>query len=115
MTYLLSKDKNFMGAYVSIWPKEERLKLMLDRDSEKKIINVTEQYKIEILNSGNKNDYISNLQNLDLQTYLVDDILTKVDRASMMNSIEARVPLLDHKFDENPHLYICGKLKSRFE
>lgn len=45
-------------------------------------------------------DWLNRALYVDLKTYLVDDILTKVDRMSMAVSLETRPPLLDHKVVE---------------
>ncbi|MFK7734814.1 MAG: asparagine synthase (glutamine-hydrolyzing) [Pirellulaceae bacterium] len=57
----------------------------------------------EGLNSGadrTSRDLLSCLSEVDIRSYMRDDILVKVDRMSMANSLEVRSPLLDHNFVE---------------
>ncbi|HEY3181002.1 MAG TPA: XrtA/PEP-CTERM system amidotransferase [Casimicrobiaceae bacterium] len=58
-------------------------------------------------------DPLALIQYIDLKTYLVGDINTKVDRASMAHSLEVREPLMDHPLVEwlgtlPSSLKICG-------
>ena len=50
--------------------------------------------------SAPDDDWLNRLLDIDTHMYLVDDIFTKVDIASMQNSIEVRCPLIDHELIE---------------
>lgn len=54
----------------------------------------------EHANRAGTDDPLSLIQYLDMQTYLVGDINTKVDRASMAHALETREPLMDHELVE---------------
>lgn len=49
---------------------------------------------------GNFTNSLNNMISVEVNTYLPDDLLVKMDVACMANSLEARSPLLDHKFME---------------
>jgi len=58
-----------------------------------------EDYLRQIMAAG-PSDKVDNVLRADVLAYLPEDLLVKMDRASMANSLEARAPLLDHRLME---------------
>ena len=85
------RHQHWLGAF----DRDERKKLFqpdvwqqIEKENEFKAID---DYLVNVAQA----DYFNQLIYLYLRTYLMDDILVKVDRASMFNSLEVRAPFLD--------------------
>lgn len=82
---------------------QRHLKWMSIFDRERTFILKDEfqrEIKIKFNDLESVNDWLKKIQLFDIITYLEGDILYKTDRATMLNSLEARLPYLDHKLVE---------------
>ena len=86
-TVLEGSSSQFYQNIIGLWPMQE----MVVQDS---------PYRFELPLAPTQLNHIENMQFVDTLTYLPDDILAKVDRASMAVSLEARVPFLDYRLVE---------------
>jgi asparagine synthase (glutamine-hydrolyzing) len=86
----------FYREFVSYWARPAEVLLHADTPP-------------DVFDERPEHDFFAAISLLDIQTYLPDDILVKVDRAAMATSLETRVPLLDH------HVYaLARQLPTRY-
>ena len=98
-----SKLHKFANAIVHSDPDRMYLRMLSHWDEPDQIVLGGKEPKGVLWDSTLKQkipNFLDRMQYLDTMTYLPDDILTKVDRASMRVALEARVPLLDHRLVE---------------
>ena len=84
----------------SIFSDEEKKNLLLPdfyhQMSQNKLLNEFSKFKDDVQGCN----YLDQALYADIKTWLVDDILVKIDRSTMAHGLEARTPFLDHRLVE---------------
>ena len=107
------------GFYLTNTEVDDLLWREMINDETKKQIGDYDPFSVvkHYYNKADTDNHLSKILYTDLKTYLPGDILVKVDRMSMANSLEVRAPILDHNLVEfaatiPPHLkYNRGEKK----
>jgi asparagine synthase (glutamine-hydrolysing) len=103
----------FVERHSDMYFKEQNRSRLLNRDV---IMYLNNKFSAPELSRRNyllqrKGNFIDCITYTDMKTYLPDDILVKVDRTSMLVSLEVRAPLLDYRIAEFSFKNIPGDLK----
>ncbi len=112
------KGRNWLGALnIDLASGLPLIASQFDRKTRIRLVptlkNLTVSAENVFLNNTFQNDdLLQRATRTDFKNYLAEDILVKVDRASMANSLEMRAPMLDYRMIEFAFAKVPGSLKA---